>query len=434
MSISAAFRAFWTRGRVPLAWLSASLFIAAASSCGVVLPRPTPTPTATATPTPTMTPTATATPAATATATATPTSTPTPSPTATQTPTAIPQSRLLEPMSHEYQDWNNCGAVSAAMVLSYYGIQRGQYEVAAVLRPHKDDKHVSAEEILAYLRAAGLEGRVCVNGTVERLRALVAAGVPVMVQTWLKPGEDIAHYRVVRGYDRQAGTLICSDSYFGPNVAMSEEALVALWAPFNRRYFPVYRPERADEVCRILGEDCDGHRMYQRAVEATRRWTQEQPADPFAWFCLGDNLLAVGDPAGALAAYAQATAIGLPPRMYWYRFGPFEAALAARQYAQVIEATEPVLARLPAIEELHMLRGQAYEALGQPDKAVEAYQLAFRYHTNYAPAVAALQRLGAPIPPTPQPTLQPTPPAAEPTPTMKSSQAGGAQGTSAFSA
>jgi tetratricopeptide (TPR) repeat protein len=312
-------------------------------------------------------------------------------------------------MSHEYQGWNNCGAVSVEMVLSYYGIERGQYEVAAVLRPYKDDRHVGTDEMLDYLRAEGLEGRVLVNGNVERLQEFIAAGIPVIIRTILQPGDDIAHYVVIRGYDRAAHTVIANDSYYGPDHVITEEALEELWAPLNHAYIPVYRPEQGKVVCRILGDDCNEQAMYRRAEEAAQAWTQRSPADAYAWYSLGDDLLALGQAEAALEAYGKAEAIGLPPRTYWYRFGPFEARLAAGRYQELLSTSQAVLETLPCIEELCILRGRAYEALGQRDKAVEEYRLAFEYHTNYRPAVEALRRLGVEPPPTPTPTPLGTP-------------------------
>jgi tetratricopeptide (TPR) repeat protein len=377
------------------------------TSCSSVLTRPLPTanpapaqgPTvtppamATSTPTITLTPTATPTPTLTSTATAAPTQTP------------APRSWLLSPMSHEYQDWNNCGPVSAAMALSYYGIHRGQYEVAALLRPHKDDKHVEADEVIAYLRSHDLEAGYYVNGDFARLETLVAAGIPVVIQTWLND-RPTGHYRVARGFDRDAGTFIFNDPYYGPGARLSYAQLEDLWAPFNRCYIPVYRPEQAEAVCRILGPDCDRQEMYRRAAEAARKWTQRSPGDPYAWFSLGDDLLALGDAAGAVEAYARAQEIGLPPRMLWYRFGPFEALLGIGAYHQVLALSEPILEDLASIAELHAFRGRAYEGLGERDQAVEAYRLAFEYHTNLPLAVQGLQRLQIPLPLVP--TITPT--------------------------
>ncbi|MCL6431780.1 MAG: C39 family peptidase [Anaerolineae bacterium] len=385
----------------------ALLLLLGQTACGIAFARPNPTPTATATATATSTPTPTPTSTATATATptATPTATATPTPTLTPTNTPPPDAVLLSPMSHEYQDWNNCAPISAAMVLSYYGIQKGQYEVAAALRPHKDDKHVEADEVIAYLRGYGLEAGLYVNGTPERLEALVGAGVPVLIQTWLND-RPTGHYRVIRGYDRSAGVFILNDSYYGPKVSLTVAALERVWAPFNHRYIPVYPPQRAAEICRILGEDCHSESMYRRAAAAAREWIERSPNDPYAWFSLGDDLLALGDAAGALEAYGRAAQIGLPEHMLWYRFGPFEAHLALGQYDEVLSLSKPVLEELPAIEELHIFRARAYEGLGQPDMAREEYRLAFLYHPGYPPAVEGLERLGAELPPTP--TITPT--------------------------
>lgn len=384
-----------------------ALLVGALTGCRGNGRQPTPTtavaPAATAVPSPTASPTVTAT------ATATLTPTPTATATSTPTPTPLPEARLLSPMTHEYQGWNNCGAVSAEMVLSYYGIERGQYEIAAVLRPYRDDKHVGTDEMLEYLRAAGLEGRVLVNGGAERLQAFVASGIPVIIRTILQPGDDIGHYVVIRGYDRAAQTLIANDSYYGPEHVISEQALEAIWAPFNHSYIPIYRPAQAEEVCDILGEDCNEQAMYRRAEEAARAWTERTPGDAYAWYCLGDDLLALDQPEAAIEAYDRAEAIGLPPRTHWYRFGPFEARLSAKRYQELLDTSQAVLDTLPSIEELRVLRGQAYEALGERDQAIEEYRLAVVYHTGYAPAVAALQRLGAAIPPTPTPTPLGTP-------------------------
>ena len=399
----------WARARRRLASIlhvaGCALLVGALIGCQGNGHPPTPTTTVAPAVTTAPSPTASASPTPTATATLTPTATAT----STPTPTPLPEFRLLSPMAHEYQGWNNCAAVSVEMVLSYYGIQRGQYEIAAVLRPYRDDKHVGTDEMLEYLRAAGLEGRVLVNGSAERLQAFIASDIPVIIRTILQPGDDIGHYVVIRGYDHAAQTLIANDSYYGPERAVSEEALEAIWAPFNHSYIPVYRPAQAEEVCRILGEDCSEEGMYRRAEQAARAWTEHAPGDAYAWYCLGDDLLALGQPEAALDAYAKAEAIGLPPRTYWYRFGPFEARLAAKRYQELLATSQAVLATLPCIEELNVLRGRAYEALGERDKAVEEYRLAFRYHTNYRPAVEALQRLGAELPPTPTPTPIGTP-------------------------
>jgi tetratricopeptide (TPR) repeat protein len=121
---------------------------------------------------------------------------------------------------------------------------------------------------------------------------------------------------------------------------------------------------------------------------------------------LGDDLLNLDDIQGAIQAYEKAIAIGLPPHMFWYRFGPFDAYMAAKQYDKVLSLSDGAMTEFQGVEELHEYRAEAYEALGQGDKAIEEYQLVLQYHTGYPQAVQALQRLGVPLPATP--TITPT--------------------------
>ena len=45
------------------------------------------------------------------------------------------------------------------MNLSYYGLPVTQAEAAKVLKPNKDDKNVSPDQIAAYARSQGLNAR-----------------------------------------------------------------------------------------------------------------------------------------------------------------------------------------------------------------------------------------------------------------------------------
>jgi hypothetical protein len=92
-------------------------------------------------------PTATATPTAAPTLAAT--FTPTPAPTVALTPLA--ERVFLAPMTHEYQKLNNCGPVALAIALSYYGVERTQFEIAPLVKGYDKDRSVSPEEMVAYL-------------------------------------------------------------------------------------------------------------------------------------------------------------------------------------------------------------------------------------------------------------------------------------------
>lgn len=348
---------------------------------------PTGTPRPMATPLPTLTPTPTSTP--------TPIPSPTPTPTVAITPVA--DQALLSPMSHEYQKFNNCGPAALAMTLSYYGFELSQFDVAPMVKGNDEDKNVSPEEMAAYLAKMGLASKVRTNGRIETMLAFVSNGIPVIVQQWLvRPhdGELVGHYRVVRGYDQRARTIIVNDPYRGPEVTFSFELFDERWQPFNRHYIPVYPAQREAEVEAILGEDYDDEAMQRRALAAALAEVEEDPGNAYVWFNLGDDYLALGQYKEAIEAYDRAMALGLPPLFLWYQHGPAMALNQAGEYQRTLDLTAQILARAPGIEELYKYRGDAYLGLGRTKEAVAEYQLALRYNPNYLPAREALQALG----------------------------------------
>ncbi|MDY7041966.1 MAG: hypothetical protein SVX38_14005, partial [Chloroflexota bacterium] len=64
--------------------------------------------------------------------TAVPTATPAPTATPTPTPflTPVAEQVLLEPMTHVWQTWNNCGPATVSMCLSYFERAETQANVA----------------------------------------------------------------------------------------------------------------------------------------------------------------------------------------------------------------------------------------------------------------------------------------------------------------
>jgi hypothetical protein len=306
-------------------------------------------------------------------------------------PTAsLPDSALLDGVAHTWQKWNNCGPATTSMALSAFGIRTSQLEVAAVLKPDPQDVNVGPHEIAGYLVEQGLRAPVRVNGRVERLMRLVAAGVPVIAETWITEKGGMGHYRLIHGYDRAAGVLIAHDSYFGPNIRLPFDEFDRGWAAFNRLYIPVYRADRADQVLQILGADADVRAMWAAALAEAETRVAAAPDDPLAWYTLGDDRLAAGDPAGAVTAYERAIQIGLPWRFFWYQFGSFEAYLALGQYRPVLMLSASTLARMPNIEELHLYRGQAYAGLNQPAQAAQEFRLALQYNAHFSRAARAL--------------------------------------------
>ena len=64
-----------------------------------------------------------------------------------------------------------------------------------------------------YVHGLGLDARPRVNGDMARLRRLLAADVPVLVNQWLSRSQRIEHYRLVVGYDTVARGFYVHDAH-----------------------------------------------------------------------------------------------------------------------------------------------------------------------------------------------------------------------------
>ncbi|MCS6911117.1 MAG: C39 family peptidase, partial [Anaerolineales bacterium] len=223
----------------------------------VFVPQELPTLVATLT---TFTPTATTTPLATP--TAGPTATPSPVPTETPSPTPLPAKALLTGFRHEYQKFNNCGPATLSMLLNWWGWQGDQLTARAFLRPAADavdDKNTGPHEMVAFVESqTELRALTRVNGDLELLKRLIAAGFPVIIERGLQlPGEFWeGHYALIHGYDDARQRFITQDSLILPDLPVPYVELEqAWWRDFNYQYLMVYPPEREAEVFALLGPD-----------------------------------------------------------------------------------------------------------------------------------------------------------------------------------
>jgi tetratricopeptide (TPR) repeat protein len=284
------------------------------------------------------------------------------------------------------------------MATSHFGRAETQAQAAPFLKPNQDDKNVRPDELVAYVRSLGLQSDLRVAGDAERLKLLVANGVPVVVHTWFTPhpNDGMGHYRLVVGYDDAAARFILYDSYQPPgaNVMIAYDRFDADWRVFNRTYLPVYPADKADLVALVLGPDREDSAMWERSLAIARAEAAAAPNDPFAWFNVGTSLAALGAEAEATGAYDRARALRLPWRMLWYQFGIFEAYLSEGRLGDVLTLTAANLQQANDLEESHYFRGRALEAQGQTAAARAAYSAAIRVNPRYAPANHALAMLG----------------------------------------
>lgn len=330
--------------------------------------------------------------------------TPTPLPTATATPAYRPAQPAIEltGFNHQWQTWNNCGPATLSMNLSFYGGALTQADIGAVLRRDPDDKNVSPEELVDFARGQGFYAQLRVNGNNDLMRLFLSNDIPVIVETWLEPepNDGMGHYRMLTGYSDAAQQWIGYDAYVSEGligngkpyrgIRMPYNETEELWNVFDHTYVLIYPAQKAPIVQAILGETLDDQVMWQTALQQAQVMVKQTPDDPFAWFNLGTDLVALKDYANAAAAYQRAEQIGLPWRMLWYQFGLFEAYYQTGQYQQVINRVDATLKNTNSVEELYYWKGQALAALGNSAGAQQALQRSLQLNPTYQPAVAAL--------------------------------------------
>jgi hypothetical protein len=362
---------------------------------------PTEAPTATSTPAPTATPPPTAVEPS---ITPSPTATETPLPTATP---ARPAVELLTGLRHERQGWNNCGPTTLAMALSYWGRSETQFDIAPLLKPDPEDKHVSVYELRDYARGLGFEAMVRPNGTLEGLKRLISTGYPVIVRSWyVRDARDqLGHYRLVIGYDDATREFDLYDSLYDPPTTIGYQELYELWRVMNWSYLVIAPPEQWAEVTVLVSPDLDEIAAYE-ALLARAQAEVESPPDScmayascsdwttFGWFTIGTNLTALGRHEEAAEAYDRARELGLHYRMLWYQHGPYESYYEARRYEDVIALADATLATAANLEESYLWRGKARLALGDAVGAESDFRTALRYHEGWEPALAELEALG----------------------------------------
>lgn len=326
--------------------------------------------------------------------TASPTLVPSPEATsmATSAAIALPPLASVAALRHEHQTWNNCGPATISMALSGLGDDGDQRIAATRLKPDPDDKNVSPDELARYARERGYEAIVRRGADRETLMALLAAGLPVIIETWFipDPNDEMGHYRVLTGYDEQGEVFFADDSYEGPGLVLEWEPLDALWRGFDRQLVVAWPPERRTEVEAILGDLLDDRVMYTRAAARAQREIEAGP-DAFGYYNLGANLQGLGDPARAAEAFDRAREIGLPWRLLWYRFEIFETYAALGRWEDVRALADANLRNAPNLEESLYWRGRAKSAAGDEAGARADFERALRLNPLYAPARDALE-------------------------------------------
>ncbi len=331
----------------------------------------------------------------------TPAPSPSPSPSPTPTPIPIPPAhRLANPVPHKFQTWNNCGPATLAMALSSFGTNWTQEQTAVVLKPNVEDRNVTPKEMTAFVNdRTDLHAIARVNGDMDKIRRLIAADIPVILEIGIEPPGDFSwmgwygHYLLVVAYDDVEEQFWVYDSWFGTSEEPFENAtddgraltyaeLEQQWPHFNRNYIVVYDDDRAETAVAVIGTDMDDEAMWTRALQTVQTETQSAPDNAFYWFNLGTIYNALHQYDNAALAYDQARAIGLPWRMLWYQFGVYEAYYQNGRYEDLILLADTTLKDRPYFEESFYYRGLARAAMGDEAEARRDLENALEFNPN----------------------------------------------------
>ena len=338
--------------------------------------------------------TATATAAAPITPTKQPTYQPTPS------PTAIPQNVILDSPPYELQDINNCGPATLAMYLRYYGWKGDQFSISDVIKPIAQDRNVNVEELDYYTKnyAGWLQTIYRVGGSLDLLKQLLAAGVPVMIEEtfhfdenfWPNDDRWAGHYLLINGYDEQNRKFLGQDSFEGENQWFDYDLIDRQWQAFNRVYILVYLPDQEATIQSILADNWDVDKNRENALEIAKQETESDPQNVYAWFNLGSNYVYFDENNFATQAYDKAREIGWPQRMLRYQFGPFLAYFHSLRTDELMSLVDYALERTPNSEEALLWQGWGLYRMGDKEKAIVSFQAALDAHPNYLDAQYAM--------------------------------------------
>jgi tetratricopeptide (TPR) repeat protein len=328
--------------------------------------------------------------------------TPVLSPTPAPTPTPIPALVRLPSPAWEKQDWNNCGPATLAFGLRYYGWEGDQFAISDLLKPDRGDRNVNIDELAYFVRtrAGWLGAEYRVGGTIDQLRAFLAAGFPVIVEKGYvieSEGPDAGwagHYLLLTGYDDAGETFVAQDSFIGPDQEVSYTVLEDGWQAFNRVYLIIYPVEQTATVLSLMGEDADAEHNRERALMESQAEVERDAQDAFAWFNLGTNYVYFERYGLAAQAYDQALMLGLPWRFTRYQFGPYIAYFHQGRFQDVIDLADATLRRTNKAEESMLWRGWALYRQGDTGGAIADFRAALMVNPNYQDALYAISFLG----------------------------------------
>jgi hypothetical protein len=327
----------------------------------------------------------------------------TPTPVAIATVEPLPASWRLNISGYEPQKWNNCGPATMTNALKFFGYSDTQDRAAKFLKPNGEDKNVSPWQMLEFINTQVPEmdvfGIKRYGGNLELLKRLLVHDFPVIIESGYDPvGENLGwmgHYLLVKGYDDTAQIFTTSDSYGGENKTYTYAHVQEFWQHFNYVYIVLYPAPKEAELMALLGSDANERTNVINAFEIARTEATADQSNKWAWFNMGTNLTMLELYPDAAIAFDQARTIGLPFRMLWYQFGPYEAYYHVGRYDDMITLAQQNLndGGGQYVEETYYYGGLARLGKGETERALSNFESALQFNPNFTPALEAKNKL-----------------------------------------
>lgn len=320
----------------------------------------------------------------------------------TSVPVVLPVSERIFGLRYQKQTWNNCGPATLTMALSYYGWQNDQSYAQNILKPNREDKNVSPDELVNFVNTqTQLKAMARIGGDLNVLKTLIANKFAVVIERGIRfeGSEWLGHYQALVAYDDTQSAFYAYDSYIGKGdadegVKMNYRELDEDWRAFNRLFIVIYLPQDEAYLKTLLGDLAEVESSALRAFEVAQSDARQNPQDPIAWFNMGTALTTLERYQEASNAFDQAFRFSVPYRILWYQFAPFKAYYETGRYEDVLRWAQINLGNAQELEEMYYWRGRVYQAQGKADQARVEYNRALGYNTNFSPAREALRSLG----------------------------------------
>ncbi len=321
------------------------------------------------------------------------------SPTPSDVEIQIPERFIIPMRHHTFQTFNNCGPATLSMALSYWDVNISQHELGNILRPYQvakgdnDDKSVTLEEVARQAEVYGLHAYLRPNGTLEKIEKFISQEIPVVTRTRLEPHEDIGHYRIIRGYDRNAHEIIQDDSLQGKDLRYSYGEFITLWQPFNYEYLLIVPEEKKEIVEKILGEELSERAAWENALSRIEAEIQENSDNWHLIFAKSRVHYYLEEYEKSIEEFEKVED-RISFRTLWYQIEPIKSYYELRRYEKVFQITDAILNNQNrAFSELYYIRGQMYLDQGDTALARGEFENAVRYKNNYTPAIEMLKNL-----------------------------------------